>query len=384
MRSPLWPSLARFTLSLNMRIASAARNGASRDEQAEMQAFSDFLMSIGSGGYPTAAPGAQAVVLPKVINIEHAAGGEPAAINSLLEHVYADLPEMIRRWKAREISEADYAEYVMKRAILTPTLKGAETINNLVSTQYLPNQAPTTSLAADAAVGEQGDRPDETIPPELLHTLTLSGMPPHSLELREGGVYLLLRTLDLSQGLCNGTRLVLTRSTRYTLTFIVATQGPFLGHEALIPRIAMTSTDSGLSFQLQRIQFPVVPAWGMTINKSQGQTLQICGLYLDTQIFSHGQLYVALSRASAMRNLAVLALNSYAPALHAHTVRNIINWQILRECKVQEVRCQPPPEWSNSRWAQAEAVQPVPRRKRALQQQPQGAQENNQEDEDER
>ena len=75
----------------------------------------------------------------------------------------------------------------------------------------------------------------------------------------------------------------------------------------------MTSSDSGLLFQLQRIQFPIVPAWAMTINKSQGQTLQICAVYLNTQIFSHGQLYVALSRASAILNLAVLALNSYNP-----------------------------------------------------------------------
>lgn len=43
----------------------------------------------------------------------------------------------------------------------------------------------------------------------------------------------------------------------------------------------------------------------MTINKSQGQTFTRVGLYLNTPIFSHGQLYVAFSRVKAMDGLKV-------------------------------------------------------------------------------
>ncbi|GBO33052.1 hypothetical protein AVEN_154126-1, partial [Araneus ventricosus] len=35
----------------------------------------------------------------------------------------------------------------------------------------------------------------------------------------------------------------------------------------------------------------------MTINKSQGQTFDHVGIYLDEPVFSHGQLHVALSRS---------------------------------------------------------------------------------------
>ena len=44
----------------------------------------------------------------------------------------------------------------------------------------------------------------------------------------------------------------------------------------------------------------------MKINKSQGQSLSIVGLYLPKPIFSHGQLYVALSRAKSKTGLKVL------------------------------------------------------------------------------
>ena len=37
----------------------------------------------------------------------------------------------------------------------------------------------------------------------------------------------------------------------------------------------------------------------MAINKVQGQTLKHMGLYLPQSVFSHGHLYVALSRVGS-------------------------------------------------------------------------------------
>lgn len=61
-----------------------------------------------------------------------------------------------------------------------------------------------------------------------------------------------------------------------------------------IPRIPMRSTEFIVIFK--RIQFPVRLAFAMTINKSQGQSLEVAGLQLTEPVFSHGQLYVACSR----------------------------------------------------------------------------------------
>ena len=45
----------------------------------------------------------------------------------------------------------------------------------------------------------------------------------------------------------------------------------------------------------------------MTINKAQGQTIPNVGVYLPDPVFSHGQLYVALSRATSRSNIKILA-----------------------------------------------------------------------------
>ena len=69
-------------------------------------------------------------------------------------------------------------------------------------------------------------------------------------------------------------------------------------------------SDSKIPFKMNRRQFPIIISFAMTINKSRGQSLNNVGIYLPTPVFSHGQLYVALSKAKSLDGLWVLILDN--------------------------------------------------------------------------
>jgi hypothetical protein len=77
-----------------------------------------------------------------------------------------------------------------------------------------------------------------------------------------------------------------------------------------IPRMDCSPSDNRsvqLPFTLIRKQFPVRLAFCMTINKAQGQTIKgRLGIYLPSPVFSHGQLYVAMSRSGAEHTVRVV------------------------------------------------------------------------------
>ncbi|DBA01462.1 TPA: hypothetical protein N0F65_005581 [Lagenidium giganteum] len=75
----------------------------------------------------------------------------------------------------------------------------------------------------------------------------------------------------------------------------------------MLSRIPICPTS--LPFNFKRRQFPVRPAFAITINKFQGQTLAVVGLYLPQSVFAHGQLYVADSRVSIASRLKILSLD---------------------------------------------------------------------------
>ncbi|KAG5521130.1 hypothetical protein RHGRI_033624 [Rhododendron griersonianum] len=84
------------------------------------------------------------------------------------------------------------------------------------------------------------------------------------------------------------------------------TNGEKRGTTVFLPRIPLQPSDSHqCPLEFTRRQFPVTPCFSMTINKAQGQTLATVGIYLPEPVFSHGQLYVALLRATTAEKICV-------------------------------------------------------------------------------
>ena len=99
--------------------------------------------------------------------------------------------------------------------------------------------------------------------------------------------------------------------------------GDHHGETAFIPRITLNPPESDSSldhaFSFSCRQFPVRLAFALSINKAQGQSAKYVGLDLRVPVFAHGQLYVALSRATSRSRIRIL-INSAEESDVAHNV----------------------------------------------------------------
>ena len=130
-----------------------------------------------------------------------------------------------------------------------------------------------------------------------------------------------------SIGLCNGTRLIVKEIGSYVLKVAVM-KAVDDGNEQieLIPRITLNTMEDEYPFILSRTQFPVKLSFAMTINKSQGQSLGNVGIDLRYPAFTHGQLYVALSRSTKVDTIYVL----HSEECLTNTVENVVYPELLQ------------------------------------------------------
>lgn len=203
--------------------------------------------------------------------------------------------------------------WLSERAILAAKNKDVDDLNASIQ-NFIPGQL-FSFKSVDTVINQ-----DEVVnyPTEFLNSLELPGLPPHNLQLKVGSVIIMLRNINQPR-LCNGTRLAVKKLMNNVIEATII-KGKYKGEDVLIPRIPMIPTD--LPFDFKRLQFPVRLAFAMTINKSQGQSLEVCGINLEFPCFAHGQLYVACSRVGKPSSLFIYAPENktknvvYQKALH--------------------------------------------------------------------
>ncbi|ONM32547.1 hypothetical protein ZEAMMB73_Zm00001d041145 [Zea mays] len=271
--SYLWESMSHLKLVSNMR----AKND---------PWFAEFLLRVGGGIEETNSDGD--IRLPDDACVPYS--GSDNDLDNLIDFAFPNLNE--------NMSDSTY---ITSRAILSTWNDWVDMINVKMIDRFQGEHMVYHSF--DSAM----DDPHNYYPPEFLNTLTPNGLPPHVLKLKIGCPIILLRNIDPANGLCNGTRLVVRGFQRNSIDAEIVL-GQHVGKRIFLPRIPLCPSDEMFPFQFKRKQFPVRLSFAMTVNKAQGQTIPNVGVYLPEPVFSHGQLYVALSRATARSNIKILVI----------------------------------------------------------------------------
>jgi len=220
----------------------------------------------------------------------------------------------------------DKAKYFLERTILCCKNDDVDDINQSILTR-MPGIEKILTSADSVDLADEAQNEYQPYPVEYLNSLTASGLPLSRLALKVGCPVMLLRNLDPSRGLCNGTRMIVLRIGNRTLQCqIISGDQKFAGTIVLIPRITLEPSAENIPVPLRRRQFPIRLAFAMTINKSQGQSVAHVGLNLKTEVFSHGQLYVALSRCTSARKIKVLLPEGN----ETRYVRNVVYKEVLQ------------------------------------------------------
>ena len=164
-------------------------------------------------------------------------------------------------------------------------------------------------------------------PDDGLYNQRLDFLPPHKLKLKIGATVILLRNLSPSTGLCNGTRLRVARISQRVVECEIL-GGKYAGNMVMIPRIPLSpSSTEDLPFDFRRTQFLLRLAFTMTINKAQGQMLNYVGLCLQKSMFTHEQLYIALSRITNAANLRMIV--SDTEEMRQGKIKNIMYSEVF-------------------------------------------------------
>jgi ATP-dependent DNA helicase PIF1 len=157
------------------------------------------------------------------------------------------------------------------------------------------------SVSIDFCMNDEDNRFYDS---DTLNQQEVSGLPPHRLRLKKNACVILIRSLMPKKGFCNGKRcLVKGISNNLLILTPLDSNGP----DILVPRLPMECTDSKLGIPFIRRQYPILLAYYLTINRSQGQTLDVVGVELPTSVFMHGQIYVSYGRTGDPVELHIFA-----------------------------------------------------------------------------
>ncbi|XP_054260342.1 uncharacterized protein LOC128984992 [Macrosteles quadrilineatus] len=291
--SSLWSSFKIFSLSTPHRTSGST-------------AYSEFLLKVGNGTI-------------RSVDFEEGRGCSSLIPLSGIRYVTSlhDLVDFVF-----PVCDLSHTDRIAGRAILSTMNTNVQQINNAVLN--LTDGFVHELRSADSVDKEHDDGMDVDV--HLLNQATGKGVPDHVLRLKIGSVCLVMRNLNIDSGLVNGTKVIVTAIRPRLITVRLPGQRDSI----CIPRIQFVFPFvEGSPLRVRRLQFPLMLAYSMTGHKSQGQTIDRVGVDLRSDCFTHGQLYVLLSRVRHPDDIVVLV---HPDRVHEGVAyaKNIVYDELLR------------------------------------------------------
>ncbi|XP_019183580.1 PREDICTED: uncharacterized protein LOC109178413 [Ipomoea nil] len=221
--SYFWKSCKVFRLTNNLRLRSVQ----SQIEGKEIEEFAKWIANIGDRNVGNSSDGESDITVPEHLLLKCEDDPIATMVDSTFPHFRLGIGDL---------------SYLNDSAILAPTLDVVDSTN-----QYINDHNPTegrTYLSRDSVCKSDSnvDMLADLHTPEFLNGLRCSGVPNHSLTLKVGSPVMLLRNIDHTLGLCNDTRLIVTRLADHVLEAKIMC-GTNAGTRVLIPRMSLTPSD---------------------------------------------------------------------------------------------------------------------------------------------
>jgi len=211
--------------------------------------------------------------------------------------------------------KVDSHKALVERAIMAFCNHTVDDFNNLL-VERMPGAEHSFEAANYRDIGENA-AVAEPFAVEYLQSISLALLLASCLQLKICEPIILLGNLGSCEGRCNGMGMRVLGIRRNCMEVAIIGKR-FDGKVCLLPRIKLTTSKEELPFILQQTHFSICIYYAMTINKSQDQSLEHVGIYLYTLAFTHGALYVALSRVTSLNGQTLL------PSKQTLTFRQII------------------------------------------------------------
>lgn len=214
--------------------------------------------------------------------------------------------------EARELLNARVGAKVgtdeIKPTVLYPNRASADELNNKRLKAIPSENNPVHEFSSGDFITGNTKALDPDVEKDYYGLLDKSCQAKKTLRLKVGAQVMLIHNLDIECGLVNGSRGVVKSFHHISETETRPIVKFLNGMEILISHVTW-DVDIADDIVVSRSQLPLILAFGATIHKCQGMTLDCVEVSLGDSIFTAGQFYTALSRVRSLGGLSIIDLN---------------------------------------------------------------------------